>query len=138
LALVAAPAPEEATGLAAARSLLEAAIKGQRSDAAAEFLLGRLDELGGNGPAALAHYKTALELHLLDAPCEELFACATGRSGTLPVAILRDRLSLADHFDVDRHRTVILAALPLYDEPARAKLAETLAAKADAGDAAEL
>jgi len=128
----------DANGLAKARALLQAVLKLQRSDAAAEFLFGRLEELAGNGAAALTHYKTAVQLHLLDAPCEELFACAAGRSGKLPATVLRDQLPLAEHLDVDRHRTVILAALPLYDEPARAKLAETLTAKADAGDATEL
>lgn len=128
----------DANGLAKARALLEGVLKVQRADAAAEFLLGRLEEMTGNAPAALAHYKAAVQLHLLEAPCEELFACAVGRSGTLPVTILRDGLPLANHLDVDRHRTVILAALPLYDEPGRAKLAETLAAKADAGDAVQL
>jgi tetratricopeptide (TPR) repeat protein len=131
-------APGDATALVKARALLEGALNLQRSDAAAEFLLGRVEELAGNASAALTHYKTAIDLHLLDAPCEELFACAVGRGGTLPVVILRDRLPLADQFDVDRHRTVILAALPLYDAPGRAKLAETLAARADAHDAAEL
>jgi tetratricopeptide (TPR) repeat protein len=130
--------PGDANGLAKARGLLEGSLKLQKCDPAAEFLLGRLDELAGNTSSALAHYKIAVELHLLDAPCEELFACAVGRAGTLPVAILRDRLPLADHFNVDRHRTVILAAMTLYDDAARGKLAETLAAKADAGDAAEL
>jgi len=128
----------DATVLAKSRALLESVLKVQRSDAAAEFLLGRVDELAGNSAAALKHYKTAVDLRLLDAPCEELFACAAGRKGTLPAAILRDGLPLADRFDVDRHRTVILAALPLYDEPARGKLADTLAAKADAADASEL
>src|SRR5262249_44910712 len=61
----------DANGLANARGLLQAVLKLQRSDAAAEFLFGRLEELAGNAPAALAHYKTAVQLHLLDAPCEE-------------------------------------------------------------------
>src|SRR5439155_16319920 len=95
--------PGDANGLAKARALLEGALKVQRSDAAAEFLLGRVDELTGKDASALAHYKTALELHLLDAPCEELFACAAGRGGMLPATILRDRLAPGRDFGVARH-----------------------------------
>ena len=59
-----------------------------------EFLRGRVAELASRLTDALNHYRIAFDRGLADRPVEDLFANLTGKTGTAPVAVLRDQLSL--------------------------------------------
>jgi tetratricopeptide (TPR) repeat protein len=127
-------APGDAAALAQVTARLDAALQARPGEAVIEFLRGRVAELAGRGPDALRHYQAAFDRGLADRPVEDLLAEITGHSGAAPVAVLRDQLPLADRLQPDRHRTLLLAALPLYDAAALAKLAERLAADPAAAD----
>ncbi len=129
--------PGDAANLAKVTALLDAAAQTRPGDATVAFLRGRVAELAGQDAEALKLYQTAFDRGLAERPAEELFANLRGRSGTAPVAVLRDRLPLAERLPADRHPELLLAALPLYDDAAKAALAERLTAVCPPADAVQ-
>ncbi len=125
--------PTDTTALAKAADQLVAAGRGRPHDPVIEFLRGRVDELTGRPTDALNHYRAAFDAGLADRPVEDLFANLLGKSGTAPVAVLRDQLPLADRLRLD-HQSLIVAVLPLYDPAGLIALATHLTAAVPPGD----
>jgi tetratricopeptide (TPR) repeat protein len=114
---------------------LVAAARGRPHDPVVELLRGRVDELAGRATDALHHYQAAFDAGLADLPVEDLFANVFGKSGTSPIAVLRDQLPLADRLRPDRHRSLIVACLPLYQSAGLTAIAGRLATVAPPADA---
>ncbi|HEY1376262.1 MAG TPA: tetratricopeptide repeat protein, partial [Gemmataceae bacterium] len=129
--------PGDAAALNRAEEQLIAAGRGRPHDPVVEFLRGRVAELAGRSPEALRHYQAAFAAGLADRPVEEVFANVRGKSGAAPVVILRDQLPLAARLRPDRHRSLIVTVLPLYDAAGLELLAGRLAAAAPPNDAVQ-
>jgi tetratricopeptide (TPR) repeat protein len=125
----------DTAALSKAADQLLAAARGRPHDPVVEFLRGRVDELAGRPTEALHHYQAAFAAGLADRPIEDLFANLLGKSGSAPVAILRDQLPLSDRLRPERHRSLIAAAIPLYDSAGLTALAARLTAAVPPSDA---
>jgi tetratricopeptide (TPR) repeat protein len=114
---------------------LIAAGHGRPIDPVVEFVRGRIAEVAGRPSDALNHYRLAFRRGLADRPVEDLLALRPAKTGQAPVAILRDQLPLADALRPDRHRSLIVAALSMYEGSEQKTLTDRLAAAAPPGDA---
>lgn len=124
--------PGDSAALGQVEERLVAAGRDRPHDPVVEFLRGRVDELAGRPSDALVHYRNAFDRGLADRPVEDLFSLLPGKSGSAPVAVLRDQLPLADRLRSARHQSVIVAVQPLYDGVRLQGLAERLASAAAA------
>jgi tetratricopeptide (TPR) repeat protein len=126
--------PGDTTTLAKVTDQLVAADRGRPHDPIVEFLRGRVDELAGRPTDALHHYQAAFAAGLADRPVEDLFVNLPGKTGNAPVSVLRDQLPLADRLLPDRHRSLIVAVLPLYDSAGMVSLTSRLIAAVPPAD----
>jgi cellulose synthase operon protein C len=122
-----------AENLKQAETLLEKCAAKRPADPAIPFLRGRIAEIRGQVAAARDQYSKAWSRGFFDRPNEELLLSARGSAGTQPCAILVE--SIAARVTVETSRSLVIAALPLFDTDNRMRFAERLLAQCPADHA---